>query len=323
MRGTIIDAVLTTIPFKPPPNTAILYKKSVWRVRLTRRSAAPRLEFEAEAIYQYPEHLRQWLEGLPALPGVYLFHGECETMPLYIGKSVNLRSRVLSHLRTPDEAAMLRQARRITFIRTAGEIGALLLEAQLIKQQQPLFNKRLRRNKQLCALQLNDDKPTVVYAKEVDFARHAGLFGLFANRRAALQALQSIADQHQLCYGLLGLEPLSKGRPCFRSALKRCAGACCGKESQADHRQRLVSALEQSRVVCWPWRGPIALREQGADMAQCHIIHHWLWLGAVDSLDEARELMIAAPGFDSDGYKILCKPVIGGEYEIIDLYEET
>jgi excinuclease Cho len=33
--------------------------------------------------------------------------------------------------------------------------------------------------------------------------------------------------------------------------------------------------------------------------------------------------MIAAPGFDSDGYKILCKPVIGGEYEIIDLYEET
>lgn len=58
-------------------------------------------------------------------------------------------------------------------------------------------------------------------------------------------------------------------------------------------------------------------------MAQYHIIHHWLWLGAVDSLDEARELMIAAPGFDSDGYKILCKPVIGGEYEIINLYEET
>lgn len=290
---------------------------------MTRRSAAPRLEFEAEAIYQYPEHLRQWLEGLPTLPGVYLFHGDCETMPLYIGKSVNIRSRVLSHLRTPDEAAMLRQARRITFIRTAGEIGALLLEAQLIKQQQPLFNKRLRRNRQLCALQLSGDKPTVVYAKEVDFARHSELFGLFANRRAALQALQSIADQHQLCYGLLGLEPLSRGRPCFRSALKRCAGACCGKESQAAHHQRLVTALEQSRVVCWPWNGPIALREQGADMEQYHIIHHWLWLGAVESLDKAKALMIAAPGFDSDGYKILCKPIISGEHEIIDLAAKT
>ncbi|MCL2896667.1 excinuclease Cho [Brenneria tiliae] len=286
---------------------------------MVRRHTAPRLEFEAAAIYQYPEHLRQWLDGLPSLPGVYLFHGESETMPLYIGKSVNIRSRVLSHLRTPDEAAMLRQARRITFIRTAGEIGALLLEAQLIKKLQPLFNKRLRRNKQLCALQLNGDKPEVVYAKEVDFDRTCGLFGLFANRRAALQALQSIADQYQLCYGLLGLEPLSRGRPCFRSALKRCAGACCGKESPAAHHQRLAAALEQSRVVCWQWNGPIALREQGPDMAQYHIIHHWLWLGAVDSLNEAGELMVAAPGFDSDGYKILCKPVISGEHEIIDL----
>ncbi|MDX5631026.1 MULTISPECIES: excinuclease Cho [unclassified Brenneria] len=286
---------------------------------MARRHTAPRLEFEAAAIYQYPEHLRQWLDGLPSLPGVYLFYGESETMPLYIGKSVNIRSRVLSHLRTPDEAAMLRQAKRITFFRTAGEIGALLLEAQLIKKLQPLFNKRLRRNKQLCALQLNGDKPEVVYAKEVDFDRKSGLFGLFANRRAALQALQSIADQHQLCYGLLGLEPLSRGRPCFRSALKRCAGACCGKESPAAHHQRLVSALEHSRVVCWRWNGPIALREQGPDMTQYHIIHHWLWLGAVDNLNEAGELMIAAPCFDSDGYKILCKPVISGEYEIIEL----
>ncbi|MCB5392478.1 hypothetical protein LIP47_17190, partial [Eggerthella lenta] len=69
-------------------------------------------------------------------------------MPLYIGKSINIRSRVLSHLRTQDEAAMLRQSRRISWICTAGEIGALLLEARLIKEQQPLFNKRLRRNRQ-------------------------------------------------------------------------------------------------------------------------------------------------------------------------------
>lgn len=42
--------------------------------------------------------------------GVYQFHGESETLPLYIGKSVNIRSRVLSHLRTADEASMLRRA---------------------------------------------------------------------------------------------------------------------------------------------------------------------------------------------------------------------
>ena len=103
---------------------------------------------------------------------------------------MNIRSRVLSHLRTPDEAAMLRQSRRITWQRTAGELGALLLEAQLIKEQQPLFNKRLRQNRQLCSLRLADDRPQVVYASELDFSQQSDLFGLFANRRAALQALQ-------------------------------------------------------------------------------------------------------------------------------------
>ncbi len=150
---------------------------------------------------------------------------------------------------------MLRQSRRISWICTAGEIGALLLEARLIKEQQPLFNKRLRRNRQLCALQLNEKRVDVVYAKEVDFSRAPNLFGLFANRRAALQALQTIADEQKLCYGLLGLEPLSRGRACFRSALKRCAGACCGKESHEEHALRLRQSLERLRVVCWPWQG--------------------------------------------------------------------
>lgn len=286
---------------------------------MVRRQSAPRLEFEAAAIYEYPEHLRPYLSALPAVPGVYLFHSESDTLPLYIGKSVNIRSRVLSHLRAPDEAAMLRQSRRITWICTAGEIGALLLEARLIKEQQPLFNKRLRRNRQLCALQLSEQKVQVVYAREVDFSHAPDLFGLFANRRAALGALQSLADEQQLCYGLLGLEPLSRGRACFRSALKRCAGACCGKESPQEHHARLLASLERLRVVCWPWKNAIALRESRPEMTQYHIINNWLWLGAVDSLDEAATLMRTPSGFDQDGYKILCKPLISGACDIIEL----
>lgn len=67
---------------------------------MVRRLTSPRLEFEAAAIYEYPEHLRSFLNDLPTRPGVYLFHGESDTMPLYIGKSINIRSRVISHLRT-------------------------------------------------------------------------------------------------------------------------------------------------------------------------------------------------------------------------------
>ena len=83
---------------------------------------------------------------------------------------------------------MLRQTRHISFIETAGELGALLLEAQLIKQQQPLFNKRLRRSKQLCALRLQADTVTIAHAKEIDFAVTPHLYGLFANRHAALES---------------------------------------------------------------------------------------------------------------------------------------
>ncbi|MDQ8582019.1 excinuclease Cho [Klebsiella aerogenes] len=283
---------------------------------MARKQSAPRLEFEAAAIYEYPEHLRPWLEALPKLPGVYQFHGESETLPLYIGKSVNIRSRVLSHLRTADEASMLRQARRISWQRTAGELGALLLEARLIKEQQPLFNKRLRRNKQLCSWLLEAGKPQIVYAREVDFSHQQHLYGLFANRRAAFQALQSIADEHRLCYGILGLEPLSRGRACFRSALGRCAGACCGRERVEEHNQRLLAQMSKLQLVCWPWAGPVALEERGPDMVQYHIIRNWLWLGAVDSLTQAAELTTLPAGFDHDGYKILCKPLLSGEYQL-------
>ncbi len=156
---------------------------------------------------------------------------------------------------------MLRQSRRITWFRTAGEMGALLLEARLIKEQQPLFNKRLRRNRQLCSLQINAGKPQVVYAREVDFSHAPNLYGLFANKRAALQALQTLADELQLCYSLLGLEATTRGRACFRSALKRCAGACCGKESIEEHHARLLAGLAALSVNCWPWEGAVALKK--------------------------------------------------------------
>ncbi|WP_435930053.1 excinuclease Cho [Dryocola sp. BD613] len=290
---------------------------------MVRRVSAPRMQFEAAAVYEYPEHLRPWLEDLPKAPGVYVFHGESDVMPLYIGKSVNIRSRVMSHFRTSDEAALLRQSRRITFIRTAGDLGALLLEAQMIKEQQPLFNKRLRRNRQLCSLQFEGGKPQVVYARDVDFSLQTNLYGLYANRRAALQTLQTLADEHRLCYGLLGLEALSAGRACFRAGLKRCAGACCGKESVETHHARFLAAMERIRVICWPWRGPVGLKESGPDITQYHIIDSWFYLGSVENVEEASRLAAPPKGFDNDGYKILCKLVMSGDYEVVELSRAT
>lgn len=284
-----------------------------------------RTDFEAGREFQYPEHLREQAAAAPAAPGVYTFHGQAGDLPLYIGKSVNLRARLLSHLRNPDEDRMLRQATAISIDRTAGEIGALLLEAQQIKQQQPLFNQKLRRNKQLCALSLDaDGHPEVVHSKDVDFAVTAELYGLYASRHAALQGLRSLADEHKLCYAVLGLEKPAGGRGCFRSMLRQCAGACCGRESLAEHHERLLAALDGLRIACWPHAGAIGLVERwsagtGETMMQIHVVRNWCYLGSVSQLEQARSLAQVAAGFDADGYKILCRPLLTGQTEILPL----
>lgn len=272
-----------------------------------------------QEIYHYPEHLRHYLDELPKSAGVYIFWGASETLPLYIGKSINIRSRVMAHFRAEDEARLLRQTQRISWIETAGELGALLTEARLIKARQPLFNKRLRRSRQLCAFRLDRGCVDIVYAKSVDFARTPGLYGLFANRRAALSKLRAIADEQQLCYGLLGLERVPAGRPCFRYGLKRCGGACCGAESREEQWGRLEEALERLKLACWPYPGRIALKEESASLCQYHVIHNWLFLGTVRHLQEADQLQQLADHFDCDGYKILCKPVLQQRYPVITL----
>ena len=221
-----------------------------------------RTEFDVARVYEYPEHLRAAIDDMPTAPGVYVFHGVEGDLPLYIGKSVNLRHRVLSHLRNADEALMLRQTKRISHIRTAGEIGALLLEASMIKQQQPLLNQKLRRSRQLCSLQMQVGKLTVVYSKDLNFATEPDLYGLFASRQSALQSLRDLAEQQKLCYGVLGLERLAKGKPCFRAMVRQCAGACRGDESQEVHDARLMNALDGLRVNCWPFSSAVGLVER-------------------------------------------------------------
>jgi excinuclease Cho len=275
-----------------------------------------RPEFDETRIYEYPQHLREAIQDLPAAPGVYIFHGEEGDLPLYIGKSVNLRNRVLSHLRNAEEARLLRQTRRISHIRTAGEIGALL-EASMIKQQHPLLNQKLRRSRQLCSLRLVEGKPEVVYSHDVNFATEPDLHGLFSSKHAALEALRDLADQHKLCYGVLGLEKLPKGKACFRAMIHHCAGACRGDEDLFTHQTRLQDALESLRVACWPFSGAVGLVERHGEECQVHVVRNWTYLGSVSEVSQAKALDRMAAGFDADGYKILCRPILTSSVEIV------
>ena len=267
--------------------------------------------------YSYPEHLRDCLSKAPSAAGVYIFRSASNDFPLYIGKSVNIRSRLLSHFRDTAKGGLLRSAASIDWIRTAGDLGASLLEAKLIKTLQPLHNKRLRRLRRLFSLELTGTGLTIMPLSgdtEGDGGRR--LFGLFSSRHAAIESLRDLADREGLCYQYLGIEPASS-HACFRYGLGRCRGACIGLESVERHAARLEEALADVEVRIWPWPGRMAIVDKAEDMQEFHIVDRWQYLGTVPTPAMGSELPGPEQGFDRDGYRLLLRPMLSGEYAIL------
>ena len=271
--------------------------------------------------YRYPDHIeRDSLDALPRQPGVYLFIGH-DGAPVYIGKSVCLRSRVLSHLRTPEEAAMLRDTVRVEFLRTAGDIGALLLESRLIKQMQPPYNALLRMTRDTYALALDDDSSTPAVCNSASRAGGRQLFGLFGSRASATEALRALARRHGLCPALLGLEARVCGRGCFSRQLGRCNGACIGTETAQQHALRLRAAWSAMQEAVWPFAGAVGIVERGADLRQIHVVDRWSYLGSLEG--RRRRLKPNGPPLvDIDTYKILAAPLLGGSFELVQCMVE-
>lgn len=254
------------------------------------------------------------IKALPRGCGVYIFKGE-GTLPLYVGKSVDIRSRVMSHLRAVDEANMVAQTRWIDYIETSGEIGALLLESRLIKDLSPLYNQRLRRTRTLSSIRLVPTErglvPEVIDSQSVSLGSTPNLYGLFSSKHAANAKLKEIAQQHRLCMSALGLEK-SLARGCFGYQLKNCLGVCVGKEDRQTHDNRLFTALLDSQVEIWPFDGPVDLIEVSNGWIQKHRVHNWCYRGTWCSKTGQTSYLSATQQlkFDLDSYKILVKPIM-------------
>lgn len=259
-----------------------------------------------------PPHIdRELIDELPNRPGVYIFYAE-NKQPLYIGKSNDLRSRVMGHfqasLSNRKEMKLSLQVRDIDWIETGGELGALLLESRLIKERLPSFNIKLRRSKDLCAWQLLEHgdhlEIRLVSHRDLKPGRQDNLYGLFYSKREALQTLQSIAKRNQLCEGLLGFEKLQPGNSCFGFHVKQCKGACIGVEPRRLHDLRIQMALQKLKVSIWPYPAAIGIKE-GDDI---HVFDHWCYLGSAINESEVEELLRdGAPEFDLDIYKLIKK----------------
>ena len=130
------------------------------------------------------------------------------------------------------------------------------------------------------------------------------MYGLFRTQRDAHNALRKLAQDNSLCLGTLGLEKVSKGRPCFARQLHKCQGVCVGEESMLSHALRLQQAMTKLKINQWPYDGVIGLKE----LDDLHIIDHWCYLGTVRTEIEIASLLDSArPAFDKDTYMILNK----------------
>ncbi|MCA3131644.1 MAG: 3'-5' exoribonuclease, partial [Rhodocyclaceae bacterium] len=235
------------------------------------------------------------LDRIPEAPGVYTFRGE-GNIALYVGKSVQLRSRVLSHFtsghRVAKDMRIAQEVREVQWQETGGELGALLTEARLVKRLTPVYNRLLRRNDDLCALHwnpLSTTPPALVSAAQIDFGATRDLYGLFRSRTQALRALREIADAQGLCPRVLGLEKGGRG-PCFSRQLHKCRGACCGEETPVAHGLRLAQALYRLRLESWPFPGAVGVRETSpSGRTWVHVLDRWCYLGSAENEADLHE----------------------------------
>jgi DNA polymerase III subunit epsilon len=190
--------------------------------------------------------------SLPTGPGVYLLkdaHGQV----VYVGKSINVRTRVRTHLRpsgTAHGAAQPRLRRRLPHvadveaISTNSELEALLLESKLVKRYLPTANSQLRdyHDYPFIKLDLREAHPRLEATRErpTDGALYFGPF-----RRAGVvgSAVTFLSERLGLrqCSG--PLRPNQSACPLLE--LRKCSGPCVGAVADADYRK----AAEQAASV--------------------------------------------------------------------------
>ncbi len=261
-----------------------------------------------------PQLAADALDTIPEAPGVYRFYG-LNALPLYVGKSINLRERVASHFssdyRSGNDLRLSAEITRIEFEETAGELGALLRESQLVKTLLPAYNQRLRRRAEMVALSIaaEPSAPDYVPSSAIDPGALDDLYGPFTSRRQAREALRFLAAEAALCWTALGLE--RRNGPCFARQVKKCAGACVGAETPAAHHARLRDALAPHALQRWPYAGVIGVRETSITGArtEVHVFRDWCWLATARDESELQTVLDAPPRgeFDLDIYRLLVK----------------
>lgn len=253
----------------------------------------------------------QDIEALPEQHGVYVAY-DANRQALFVGKSHQLKKRVLAHLAADRKAGKAESlwtlATQISGIACAGEIGTLLTEARLMHTLRPRLNRQIRPGDDSCFWCLTEHAAAgpleLVNAADIDLESNATLYGPFQNRREARSRLNELIKLNGLCPAALGLEKILPQQACSARKLKHCKGTCTGDESLLAHAMRTTGVLSKLKLAPWPMTGPAMVRE--GDVV--HVAAQWRYLGSARTEAEIADCLQAPiPAFDRETYRVLLK----------------
>lgn len=180
---------------------------------------------------------------LPETPGVYLMRDAASRI-IYVGKAGNLQKRVRSYFVRAHDARIEKLVSligKIDYIKTETALEALILEADLIKRHQPVFNVKEKDNKSFLFVGITGERfPRVAMVRGKDRRPEEWSVGPFvaaASLREALKIIRRIFP-----FNTHSAEELRKiKRPCLDYQIGLCPGACAGVLSLPDYRRTVRS----------------------------------------------------------------------------------
>jgi DNA polymerase-3 subunit epsilon len=179
------------------------------------------------------------LSKLPSDPGVYIFRNDAG-QPLYVGKSVSLRSRARAHFCAPS--GWSERAAIVDYRSTCSELGALVLENRLIKEWKPSGNKALKRTDQWAFIRcrLDIEYPLLEVGSDPAPGRAINVGPI-----KGLRTAQDIADQLTSMFRLrhCGRKLHIREHPSAYGQMGRCCSPCLGDLDPNAYRRQIEKAL--------------------------------------------------------------------------------
>jgi DNA polymerase-3 subunit epsilon len=201
------------------------------------------IEF-AKAVTDTQRRQRHLAEGLPHVPGVYVFRS-LDGRPLYVGTSKDIATRVRSYFTASEKRAriseMLAAAARVEAVECAHGLEAEVRELRLIAAHAPPYNRRSKFPERVVWLKLTAEaypRLSVVRALADDDAAY---LGPFSSRRTAELAAAGVYDAVPLRQCSHRLSPRTRTPACALAELGRCPAPCEHQITIEEYARRAAS----------------------------------------------------------------------------------